>query len=543
MTSRTIAAALFVCAVAFSQTTSSRISGSVTDSQGGVVPGASVTILNPVTGQTFTTVTNSQGEYVVPSVPPATYRITVEAKGFRTVVLNDVKVDAAVPATVNARLEVGSVSETVEVSAASEVVQSTSATVSSTLVGRQLSELPVSTRNLLDLVLTQPGTQTPGTPRTSSLNGLPKGTVNISIDGLNVQDNLLRSDDGFFTTVMPRTDAIEEVTVSTAGAGAESAGEGAAQIKFVTKSGTNAYHGGGVWQNRNTFFNSNYYFNTIDRLPRDVINLNQTGVNLGGPFKKNRAFFFVNYEDFRLPQTYRVTATIPNPEVLQGIFTYQDTATRQLRQVNLFDLARAKNPTLASSIRPYPTTIDPMVQDILSSYLKLATPSTGSLQDRITSTSDYNRKDFTFQAPGQNNREFLTTHFDYNITSKHHFDSVWNYQKYVANPDGVNAIYPLLPGTGTVLGHPESGGTRRISFSIVGTLRSTLTAHLTNEARYGVAPGGNSIFREEISPALFSQWKGYAPTMNYVTSPFRASSQSRRNTPVTTFTDSLTWSK
>src|SRR5215813_2079534 len=188
MTNRIACAALLVCALAFSQTTSSRISGSVTDPQGSAVPAATVTILNPVTGQTFSTVTSAQGEYVVPSVPPATYRITVEAKGFRTVMLNDVKVDAAVPATVNSRLEVGSVSETVEVSAAAEVVQSTSATVSSTLVGRQLVELPLTTRNLVDLVVTQPGSQTPGTPRTTSINGLPKGTINISIDGLNVQD-------------------------------------------------------------------------------------------------------------------------------------------------------------------------------------------------------------------------------------------------------------------------------------------------------------------------------------------------------------------
>jgi len=202
-------AALFVCAPAFSQTTSSRISGTITDPQGSAVPGASITILNPVTGQSFSTVTNPQGDYVVPAVPAATYRITITAKGFRTSILNDIKVDAAVPATVNAKLEVGTLSETVEVSAAAEVIQSTSATVSSTLVGRQLVELPTTTRNLLELVLTQPGTQTPGTPRTSSINGLPKGSVNISIDGLNVQDNLLRSDDGFFTTVMPRTDAIE----------------------------------------------------------------------------------------------------------------------------------------------------------------------------------------------------------------------------------------------------------------------------------------------------------------------------------------------
>src|SRR5206468_8745769 len=174
---------------------------------------------------------------------------------------------------------------------------------------------------------------------------------------------------------------------------------------------------------------------------------------------------------------------------------------------------------------------------------KLTAPYAGSLQDRISSSNEYNRKDLTFQTLGQNNRKFLTTHFDANVTSKHHFDSVWNYQKYKANPDGVNSIYPLLPGTGTVLGHPEVGGTRRISFSIVGTLRSAFSANLTNEARYGIAPGGNSIFREEISPSLFSQWKGFVPSIGYVQVPYRASSQSRRNTPVTTFTDNLTYAR
>src|SRR5215510_3590120 len=335
--------AVSLSGLAVAQTTSSRITGTITDPAGAAIPRANVAATNVETGVSFKTVTGAQGEYGIPALPAAKYKIAVSATGFRTGVVSEVKLDAAVPATVNLKLEVGSVTETIEVTGTSDVVQSASATVSSTLVGRQLVELPTTTRNLLELVITQTGTQTPGTPRTSSINGLPKGSVNISIDGLNVQDNLLRSDDGFFTTVMPRTDSIEEVTISTAGAGAESAGEGAAQVKFVTKSGSNAFHGGAVWQNRNTFFNSNYYFNTIDRLQRDVINLNQTGVNLGGPIKKNKAFFFVNYEDFRLPQTYRVTAAVPNPEVLNGIFTYQDTATKDIRQVNLFDLARAKN--------------------------------------------------------------------------------------------------------------------------------------------------------------------------------------------------------
>lgn len=542
----TVVLALSVSILAHAQTTSSRITGAVTDPVGAVVPNAQIAILNPVTGQTFNTTTNSQGEFTVPSVPAAIYRVTITSTGFRTAILNDVKVDAAVPTTVNVKLEVGSLTETIEVSATAEVIQSATATVSSTLVGRQLVELPTTTRNLLELVLTQPGTQTPGTPRTSSINGLPKGSMNISIDGLNVQDNLLRSDDGFFTTIMPRTDSIEEVTVQTAGVGAESAGEGAAQIKFVTKSGTNSFHGGGVWQARNEFFNANYYFNTISRLPRDVIHLNQEGVNLGGPFKKNRAFFFFNFEHFNLPQSYSVTATMPGADAPSGIFSYQDTLTREVRHVNLFDLAAAKNRTLAPTIRPYPTTADPMVLDILNSYLKLATPSTGSLRDRVGSQNDYNRNDFSFTTPGKNVRRFLTAKFDYNVTSRHHFDAVWNYQTYYANPDGVNAIYPLLPGTGSVLGHPEVGGTRRISFSIVGTLRSTLSPSLTNEARYGAGPGGNSIFREEISPSLFSQWKGYVPQLAvnaYFQNPYRTSGQSRRNTPTTTLADNLSWSR
>jgi hypothetical protein len=288
-------------------------------------------------------------------------------------------------------------------------------------------ELPFATRNLLELVVTQPGTATPGTPRTSSINGLPKGSVNITIDGMNIQDNLLKSSDGFFANIQPKTDAIEEVTISTAGVGADAAGEGAAQVKFVTRSGTNDLHGGLVWQNRNTFFNSNYYFNNINGLERDRINLNQESISIGGPFKKNRAFFFVDFEEFDLPQSYNVSATVPTADAAQGIFTYQDSATKQIRKVNLLQLAAAKNPTLPANVRPYATTADPAVAASLAQYLKLATPQTGSLVDRVTSQNDYNRNTFNFQTPGTNVRRFLTTHFDYNITSKHHFDSVWNY--------------------------------------------------------------------------------------------------------------------
>ncbi len=115
---------------------------------------------------------------------------------------------------------------------------------------RALSSEPLPPVDALDLVLTLPGTATVGRPRSSSVNGLPKGALNISLDGINVQDNTLRSTDGFFTYIRPRIDAIEEVQISTATPGAEASAGGAVHMRFVTKGGTNEFHGGAWWYHR-----------------------------------------------------------------------------------------------------------------------------------------------------------------------------------------------------------------------------------------------------------------------------------------------------
>lgn len=141
----------------------------------------------------------------------------------------------------------GAQSESVIVASGAEVPQTRSANVATAIQGRQIVELPFASRDALDIVLLHPGTTTPGRPRTSSINGLPKGALNITIDGLNVQDNLLGSSNGFFTCIRPRIDAIEEVKVSAATPGAESTAEGAVQIQFVTRGGSNDYHGGLYW--------------------------------------------------------------------------------------------------------------------------------------------------------------------------------------------------------------------------------------------------------------------------------------------------------
>ncbi|MGH9719329.1 MAG: TonB-dependent receptor domain-containing protein, partial [Bryobacteraceae bacterium] len=405
-----------------------------------------------------------------------------------------------------------------------------------------LHELPFTSRNLTELIVTQPGTATPSIPRSSSMNGLPKGAFNITLDGINIQDNANKSGDGFFNSIFPRADAIEEMTVTTAAAGADNTGEGAAQIKFVTRSGTNDWHGGLFWYHRNTYFNANYYFNNIDRLPRDRVLFNQVGGLAGGPIKKNRLFLFAHYEAFRLPQTYASpNQTILTPEARQGSFSYRDTVSGQVRTVNLYALAAARNQSLPAAVRPFPTTPDPILAGALDKIAQL-TSGTGNLRTRVDTNTDYNRYNYNFQTPGKNDRDFPTLKLDWNATAKHHIDLVYNYQINNRLPDGLNSAIPIFPNTGIVLNSPVIGNQKGIVFSTVASLRSAFTSRLTSEIRYGFT-GGKVIFNDGVAPADFEQWRGYAPAFNYVTNPFRSSGQSRRNTPIRQGNINLTWSR
>ncbi len=274
----------FSCIVVNAQSTTGAIAGTVMDQNGGLVPNATVNVKG-TGGQEFTVTTSENGTYRIPAVPNGLYTVTITSNGFKTSIVSNVKVDVGLPTTVDATLEAGDIAQIVEVTSGGEVLQTQTATIGTTITGRQITETPIASRDALDLVLQLPGTASVGAPRRSSVNGLPKGALTITIDGVDVQDNLLRSSDGFFTYVRPRIDAIEEVTVSTANPGAESSGDGAVQIKFVTKRGTNRYNGTLYWQHRNTDLNANYWYNNRDlapdpetgKAPRSKVILNQYG--------------------------------------------------------------------------------------------------------------------------------------------------------------------------------------------------------------------------------------------------------------------------
>src|SRR4051794_38329343 len=355
--------ALFLCATAaLAQVNTGRIDGTVTDPTGAAVPGAEVNVGNSATGLQVKTTTNEKGDFTVPSLQAATYKVSVSKTGFRVATADGIVVNAGVPASVNIKLEIGQTNEVVEVSAGAEIVQATSATVSSTLGGRQIFELPFATRNAVELLVTQPGVQTPGNPRSSSVNGLPRGALNVTIDGMNTQDNMLKSSDGFFSYIYPTVDSLDELTISTSAGGADSSGQGAAQVKFVTRSGSNQFHGGGFYQRRQTGWNANNYYNSIAQLPRDVIKLTQRGLHGGGPIIKNRAFFFVNYEQYLLPGTKAYTRQILGPEAMNGDFRYCPTGTTNAQCVANPSLLRKVNVLTLAGQSGQTATPDPILQ-------------------------------------------------------------------------------------------------------------------------------------------------------------------------------------
>jgi hypothetical protein len=471
----------------------SSLSGVVVDSAGGLVPGATVVVKNIANGVTTEAVTNSDGLFSVPALDPGTYVVTISLSGFKTVVMNDVKLQAATPASVKAVLEVGNLSETIEVASRSELVQTQSATISSTIGLNQISNLPLVTRNALNFITFLPGIDTAGIQRDSTINGLPQSTINITIDGVNVQDNFNKTGDGFFAIIRPQLDQVEEVTVTGALPGAAGAGQGAVQIAFVTRSGSNQFGGSAYHYIRHPSLNTNYWFNERNNLDKNNVRLHQYGARVGGPIVlpglydgRGKAFFFFNHEEMYYPTEATRTRTMMRPSAEAGIFTY--SAGGQTRTVDLLALAASRGQI---------ATPDATIAGLLS-QIRSAAQTTGNISD----ATDLNSQTYIHQTPATRTEHLPTTRLDFNLTDKHRLSTVYNYQRVLSDPDLLNNAEPRFPGLPnfrTQDSHRNSGSA---------TLRSTFTSNIVNEARFGFlwAPVN---FGAETTAAQFENQGGF----------------------------------
>jgi hypothetical protein len=538
-----LAVMVFPNALQAQQTTGS-ISGTVTDQNGAVVAGATVTVTG-ASGQEYTAVTNDDGAFTIPGVPAGspTYTVTVTAANFKKHVVQNVKVDVGTPATVNAVLEAGSLEQTVIVVGGAEVLQTATATVGTTITGRQILETPIQSRDALDLVTTLPGTTTTGVVRTSSINGLPKSALTIQIDGVDVQDNFLKSSDGFFTFIRPRIDAIDEVTVSTATPGAESSGDGAVGIRFSTRRGTDNYRGSVFWQHRDEGLNAANFQNNYLNQAKSKLRLNQFGGSFSGPLPfpifgeggrsfdsgKGKAYFFVNYERFHLNETSPVRQRqVLSAEAQTGVFRY---GTNGANTVNLFNIAGGAG---------LPNTIDPTVLSMLTT-IRTATGTTGSFSPLGTGNIWF-RQPYNFANPGQQRRRFLVVRLDANLTKNHQIEGIYNDQPFRSNVDFLNSVDPTFPG----IANAGTQNSDRRSLSI--GLRSNFGSNVVNQFRYAQLAGwlkGDSRFELVGGTDFWNQTqRGFNITLGSgLTGLTIRNAFSARSSPTRDISDNVTWVK
>ncbi len=482
--------------------TAGKIVVAVEDAQGATIPGAQLTLVDMATNQTRTGISESDGEYVFTDLPSGTYKLTVTLQGFKTGVFPGIKVDIGGTTNVTAKLEIGTVSQTVIVEGAAEVLQTTSTAIESTVQGRLLRSLPLNNRNAIDFVMLDASAQQGGSARQGTFLGLPKGAINITMDGINIQDNLLKSSfgGGLFAIIQPRIDIVEEVNLTTAAGGAEGAGEGAVQIKFTTRRGSNDYHGSAFWYHRNEYFNANTWFNNaafpqISR-PRNL--LNQYGGNVRGRIIKDKLFFFGAIEDFRLPGAITRVATLLTNAAAGGLFPYKPTATQSANPnawttcdsgtaPNQICTANLLSSTLLGTL---PNTIDPTV----SSFLSAISSARGS---GSVSTFDLFRDRLRWDAPSSQRRWFPTARIDWNITQKVHWNVVGNWNNFSSFPDTLNSMDPSLPGFKLTAGQYSK------RWSVAMGVNWEIKPNLTYEFRIGRERSHVKFFPESTPSDLY----------------------------------------
>ena len=334
-----VAVAVFLpllCALAVAQTSTTSIRGTVLDKSGAAVAKATVTLSNAERSFSRTTTTSAEGTYEFLQLTPGAYQVSVEAAGFKKYEQKGIHLLVNSPATANITLEVGAAAEVVEVTAEAAVVNTQDASLGNAVSEHQVKQLPLEGRSVPDLLSLQAGVAYTGNrndvdrdvdTRSGAVNGAHSDQSNVTLDGVDVNDQV---NGDAFTSVLPVTlDSVQEFRVTTTNYNADQGRSSGAQVSLVTKSGTNAFHGSAYEYHRNTITSANDYFVKQAELasgqPNDPPKLirNIFGASLGGPIKKDRFFFFVNYEGARRREQNSALRIVPSDTLRDSVITYQ----------------------------------------------------------------------------------------------------------------------------------------------------------------------------------------------------------------------------
>ena len=509
------------------QITTTGIRGIVRDQSGAVVPNITLKLTDTATGLEQTTVSSSDGDFIFANLQGGKYKLTATATGFQTAVYPDITVDAGRTTNISVDLQIGAANETVEVAATGARLDTTSNEVGTTINNKLVQNLPYAGRDGLGFALLMAGNANANdsSGRNSTFNGLPNASLNITLDGMNNNSQRFKSGGtSFFSFAPARIDAIEEVTVSTTGLGAEAGGEGAMQIRLTTKRGTEQYHGKVLHQFRNEALNANTWFNNLQGRPRVRARENDAVGSIGGPllpfvphFKK-KLFFFLYYEHIPQPGSTISSATVLTPEAQQGNYTYIGT-DGQTRTVNLLQVAGAAG---------HSSTIDPTISGILGQVNQTRANAIGFLPIGGTpsmQTMQWNQATSTTTA-------YPTARLDYQITPTIGWHGTWNlrHQKIAGTP----------PYPGSEYTYPNAY--KITTYVATNSVDWTIRPNMTNNASFGVQSNGE-YFYEGASPSVWSVYNNRVLNLPLIPTyvPGTGFQPFIRNNPVWQVTDNLNW--
>lgn len=550
-----LVAILLMASGARAQVGTTSVRGIVTDKSGAVISDAKVTLINAGQALTREATTGSTGEYEFLALPPGTYTLTVQMQGFRKFENRNVQLLVQTPATLNVALEVGVVSQTVEVSAQAVTLNTTDASLGNAFNENQVRQLPLEGRNVPDLLSLQAGvvytSNRPDAPvdtdtRSGAVNGARSDQSNVTLDGVPVND----AGGHAFTSVLPVTlDSVQEFRTTTTNYNADQGGSSGAQVAMVYKSGTDDFHGSAYEYHRNTNTSANDFFikkaqetnclsNNIAlssaqcNKPPELIR-NVFGGSVGGPILKKRFYFFLNYEGQRRAEAQSAVREVPTDALRAGYIQYlcklnpdgslNTAACPGGQSISLTSSSgkaytytvpagyMALSPTQITQMDPLHLGPNPVVLKYFQQY-----PSAND-----TSLGDgFNFSGYRFAAPIHDTINWYIAKLDYNLTSnaKHRL-SVSGAMTNEGNPQA-----PFLPGTA-----PEN---TFLNFNkgIIANYSGVLSNTLVNNLRYGFVRQSYGNIGDSNQPWIFIRNLDQGVTRSSVS-----------KTPTHTISDDISW--
>lgn len=522
---------VFLVSSVNAQSGTTAVSGTVTDQNGGAVPGATVRLSNPATGFSRESTTDSDGKFSFPGLQPATYRLEIEAANFKKLVNTNVQGLVDKPVDLTLSLEAGDVSAVVDVTSNTieAVINTQDASIGNNFVPRQITELPTNLGRVTNLLTLQPAVT-----RQGYVAGGRSDQANVLLDGIDINDQQTGGRSSQFqtdqeTVLRSTIESVEEFRITTTNANANLGRSSGAQISLITRRGTNEFAGAIYYFYRPTAFSANTFFNNaagrygpndqavIDglategeqRAPRPSLARDVFGGRFGGPIFKDKLFFFYAYEGQRETREVPVTREVPLPSLGQGQLRFIGAApgdapgTSRLITLNLAQLN-----TIYSGVG-----INPLAVSILAGAASRYSANDTSVGDGL------NTGGFRFNAPTTTEENTHIARFDYILNSSQTLSFRGNYQYDIQT--GVSQ-FPDTP-SGALWDHP---------WGFVVAHDWSISSNKFNNFRFGITRQAFSTQGDSSENSV---------NFRFVYQPFAYARTLSRITPTTNITDDFTW--